>query len=133
MFGLYENTCGIGDVAPAKLLDSETKEECDKPHDFEVFDVIDTLPVQSNLPDAAYPGVESLKSLGVARCEMTLNSPWVKDGAKLKLTTLVPSQSAWTKDKSGNAERKIWCIAGCQGRQQAGRHDQHEEGQLTER
>ena len=112
VFGLYENTCGIGDVAPAKLLDSDSKEECDKPHDFEVFDVIDTLPVQSNLPDAGYPGVDALKSLGVARCEMTLNSPWIKDGSKLKLTTLVPSQSAWTKDKSGNAERKVWCIAG---------------------
>jgi serine/threonine protein kinase len=111
VFGLYENTCGIGDVAPTKLLNADTREECDKPHDFEVFDVIDTLPIQSNLPDAAYPGLDSLKGLGVSRCEMTLNSGWVKDGEKLKLTTLVPSESAWTKDKDGNAERKIWCLA----------------------
>ena len=112
VFQLYENTCGIGEVAPTKLLNSETREECDKPHDFEVFDVIDTLPVASNFPDAAYPGIDSLKSLGVARCEMTLNSQWIKDGSNLKLTTLVPSESAWAKDKSGNAERKIWCLAG---------------------
>ncbi|MET9227984.1 protein kinase [Lentzea sp. NPDC003310] len=111
VFGLYENTCGLGEVAPTKLLNSDSREECDKPHDFEVFDVIDTLPLASNLPDAAYPGVDALKSLGVARCEMTLNSEWVKDGAKLKLTTLVPSESAWAKDKGGNAERKIWCLA----------------------
>ncbi|SER13992.1 serine/threonine-protein kinase [Lentzea albida] len=112
VFQLYENTCGIGEVAPTKLLNSDTREECDKPHDFEVFDVIDSLPVQSNFPDAAYPGVDALKSLGVARCEMTLNSAWIKDGSNLKLTTLVPSESAWAKDKSGNAERKIWCLAG---------------------
>jgi hypothetical protein len=111
VFGLYENTCGIGEVAPAKLLNSDSREECDKPHDFEVFDVIDTLPVQSSLPDTAYPGLEQLKSLGVSRCEMTLKSEWVKDGAKLKLTTLVPGENAWRKDKSGNAERKIWCVA----------------------
>ncbi|SDG32558.1 Septum formation [Lentzea fradiae] len=111
VFELYENTCGIGEVAPAKLLNSETREECDEPHDFEVFDSVDTLPSQSSLPDAAYPGVDALKSLGVARCEMTLNSEWVKDGSKLKLTTLVPSETAWTKDKSGSAKRKIWCLA----------------------
>ncbi|SDO06094.1 serine/threonine-protein kinase [Lentzea jiangxiensis] len=112
VFGLYENTCGLGDVAPTKLLNSDTREECDKPHDFEVFDVIDTLPLQSSLPDAAYPGVDALKSLGVARCEMTLNSEWIKDGSKLRLTTLIPGEKAWTKDKSGNADRKIWCVAG---------------------
>lgn len=111
VFGLYENSCGLGDVAPAKLLNSDSREECDKPHDFEVFDVIDTLPVQSNLPDAAYPGLDSLTSLGVSRCEMTLKSQWIKDGAKLKLTTLVPGENAWRKDKGGNAERKIWCVA----------------------
>ncbi|MFD9699524.1 serine/threonine-protein kinase [Lentzea sp. NPDC059081] len=111
VFGLYENTCGLGEVAPAKLLNSDSREECDKPHDFEVFDVIDTLPVVSNYPDAAYPGLDSLTSLGVSRCEMTLKSEFVKDGAKLKLTTLVPGENAWRKDKSGNAERKIWCIA----------------------
>jgi serine/threonine protein kinase len=111
VFGLYENTCGIGEVAPAKLLNSDSREECDKPHDFEVFDVIDTLPVQSNLPDTAYPGLESLTSLGVSRCEMTLKSEWIKDGAKLKLTTLVPGENAWRKDKGGNADRKIWCLA----------------------
>ncbi|GHH51703.1 serine/threonine-protein kinase [Lentzea cavernae] len=112
VFQLYENTCGLGEVAPTKLLNSETREECDKPHDFEVFDVIDTLPVASNYPDAAYPGIDALKSLGVSRCEMTLNSEWIKDGSKLKVTTLVPSESAWAKDKGGNAERKIWCLAG---------------------
>ncbi|MFD5824675.1 serine/threonine-protein kinase [Lentzea sp. NPDC060358] len=111
VFAMYENTCGLGEVAPAKLLNTDSREECDKPHDFEVFDAIDTLPVASNYPDAAYPGQKSLTSLGVSRCEMTLNSEFVKDGAKLKLTTLIPGENAWRKDKSGSAERKIWCIA----------------------
>ncbi|NUT48388.1 MAG: serine/threonine protein kinase [Saccharothrix sp.] len=111
VFALYENNCGLGEVAPAKLLNSDSREECDKPHDFEVFDVVVTLPVQSNLPDAAYPGLDPLTSLGVSRCEMTLKSAWVKDGTKLKLTTLVPGENAWRKDKGGNAERKIFCIA----------------------
>ena len=52
-----------GDVAPTKQLDSDTKEECDKPHDFEVFDGMDTLPVQSNMPDAAYPSADTLKNV----------------------------------------------------------------------
>ncbi|WP_232837227.1 serine/threonine-protein kinase [Lentzea terrae] len=111
VFGLYENSCGLGEVAPAKLLNSDSREDCEKPHDFEVFDVIDTLPVQSNLPDTAYPGLDALKSLGVARCELTLKSEWVKNGTKLKLTTLVPGENAWRKDKGGNADRKIWCVA----------------------
>jgi eukaryotic-like serine/threonine-protein kinase len=76
-----------------------------------VFDAVETLPVSSNLPDAAYPGVDALKSLGVARCELTLKSQWVKDGGKLKLTTLVPTETAWRKDKNDNAERRIYCVA----------------------
>lgn len=111
VFGLSENACGNGAVAPTKQLDSDVREECDKPHDFEVFDAAETLPVSSSLPDAAYPGVEALKSLGVARCELTLNSQWVKDGDTLKLTTLVPTESAWRKDKNDSAERRIYCVA----------------------
>ncbi|MGW6934834.1 protein kinase domain-containing protein [Lentzea sp. NPDC054927] len=111
VFGLSENVCGNGAVAPTKQLDSDAREECDKPHDFEVFDVAETLPLQSNMPDAAYPGVESLTSLGVARCELTLNSPWIKDGGTLKLTTLIPTESAWKKDKNDNAQRRIYCVA----------------------
>jgi serine/threonine protein kinase len=112
VFALYENSCGNGQVAPTKQLDSESREECDKPHDFEVFDVVVTLPVGSNLPDAAYPGLDALKTLGIARCEMTLNSAWIKDNKKVKLTVLVPSQNSWQKDKGGNAERKIFCVGG---------------------
>ncbi|MFS8102952.1 protein kinase [Lentzea alba] len=112
VFALYENSCGNGEVAPTKQLDSDSREECDKPHDFEVFDVVNTLPVESSLPDAAYPGLDTLKSLGLTRCEMTLNSTWIKDNDKVKLTVLVPSQAMWQKDKNGNAERKIFCVGG---------------------
>ncbi|SEQ54371.1 Protein kinase domain-containing protein [Lentzea xinjiangensis] len=111
VFGLSENVCGNGQVAPTKLLDSDTREECDKPHDFEVFDAVETLPVSSALPDAAYPGAEALTSLGVARCELTLRSRWVKDGDSLKLTTLIPTGSAWQKDKNDTAQRRIYCVA----------------------
>ncbi|MDT7781986.1 MAG: eukaryotic-like serine/threonine-protein kinase [Pseudonocardiales bacterium] len=111
VFGLSENVCGNGQVAPTKQLDSDTREECDKPHDFEVFDVTETLPVQSSLPDATYPGAEVLKNFGVSRCELTLKSAWIKDGAKLKLSTLVPTDSAWKKDKNDNAQRRIYCVA----------------------
>ncbi len=111
VFGLSENVCGNGQVAPTKQLDSDSREECDKPHDFEVFDVTETLPVQSNLPDAAYPGADALKTLGVSRCELTLKSSWIKDNGKLKLTTLIPTETAWKKDKNQNAQRRIYCVA----------------------
>ncbi|GAB2820554.1 serine/threonine-protein kinase [Lentzea nigeriaca] len=111
VFGLSENVCGNGQVAPTKQLDSETREDCDKPHDFEVFDVVETLPVTSSLPDATYPGVEALTNLGVARCELTLKSQWVKDGGKLKLTTLIPTDTAWKKNKNDSAQRRIYCVA----------------------
>ncbi|MEU7477345.1 protein kinase [Lentzea sp. NPDC042327] len=112
VFALYENYCGVGEVAPTKQLDSDAREECDKPHDFEVFDAIDLLPVSSSLPDAAYPGVEALKDVGIPRCQLMLDSQWIKDGSKLKMSVLVPSQSAWEKDKSGSAQRKVFCVAG---------------------
>ncbi|NKE59267.1 serine/threonine protein kinase [Lentzea sp. PSKA42] len=111
VFGLSENVCGNGQVAPTKQLDSDSREECDKPHDFEVFDVVETLTVQSNLPDAAYPGVDALKGVGVAKCELVLNSAWVKDNQQLKLSTLVPTETAWKKDKNDNAQRRIYCVA----------------------
>jgi serine/threonine protein kinase len=112
VFGLSENVCGNGQVAPTKQLDSDSREECDKPHDFEVFDVVETLSVQSNLPDAAYPGVDTLKDVGVAKCELILNSAWIKNSKQLKLATLVPTESAWKKkDKSDNAQRRIYCVA----------------------
>ncbi|MCP2248706.1 serine/threonine-protein kinase [Lentzea aerocolonigenes] len=111
VFGLSENVCGNGAVAPTKQLDSDTREDCDKPHDFEVFDVVETLPVNSSLPDSTYPGVEALTNLGVARCELTLKSQWVKEGGKLKLTTLIPTETAWKKDKNDSAERRIYCVA----------------------
>ncbi len=112
VFGLYENTCGIGAVAPTKQLDSDTKEECDKPHDFEVYDAIDVLPVESSMPDAAYPSADTLKGVGVPRCQLLLDSQWIKDGSKLKLSVLVPTEAAWQKDKNGSAQRKIFCVAG---------------------
>ncbi|MFI6101523.1 serine/threonine-protein kinase [Lentzea sp. NPDC051213] len=111
VFGLSENVCGNGQVAPTKQLDSDSREECDKAHDFEVFDAVETLPVQSNLPDATYPGAEALKTLGVSRCELTLKSQWIKDGAGLKLSTLIPTETAWKKDKNDNAQRRIYCVA----------------------
>jgi serine/threonine protein kinase len=111
VFGLSENVCGNGQVAPTKQLDSESREDCDKPHDFEVFDVAETLPLQSNLPDAVYPGADALKTLGVSRCELTLKSSWIKDGGKLKLITLIPTEAAWKKDKNANAQRRIYCVA----------------------
>lgn len=112
VFALYENSCGTGEIAPTKQLDSDTREECDKPHDFEVFDAIDLLPTSSNLPDAAYPGADTLKDVGVPRCQLMLDSQWIKDGSKLKMSVLVPSENAWKKDKSGNAQRKVFCVAG---------------------
>ncbi len=112
VFGLYENTCGIGEVAQTKQIDSDSREECDKPHDFEVFDAIDVLPTSSNMPDAAYPTVDTLKGVGIPHCQLLLDSQWIKDGSNLKLSVLVPSENAWKKDKSGNAQRKVFCVAG---------------------
>jgi hypothetical protein len=42
---------------------------------------------------------------------MTLRSQWVKEGGKLKLTTLIPTETAWKKDKNDSAERRIYCVA----------------------
>jgi len=112
VFGLYEGTCGIGDVAPTKQLDSDAKEECEKPHDFEVYDAIDVLPVESSMPDAAYPSADTLKGVGIPRCQLLLDSQWIKDGSSLKLSVLVPTEAAWQKTKNGSAQRKIFCVAG---------------------
>jgi serine/threonine protein kinase len=111
VFGLSENSCGTGQVTPTKQLDSESREDCDKPHDFEVFDVVETLAVQSNLPDAAYPGVDALKDAGVPKCELVLGSAWIRNNKQLKLTTLVPTETAWKKDKNDSAQRRIYCVA----------------------
>ena len=112
VFDMYsEGQCAEGQLTQGKQITNDSRvNDCSEAHEFEVFDTVGTFDDTSSGPKVGYPAKESLTSLGVARCQLTFDSALVKDDGKsdLKITVLVPTQSAWDEK---NSQRKIFCVA----------------------
>jgi eukaryotic-like serine/threonine-protein kinase len=111
---LSKSYCGQGQVVANRQFPSGSYVACDKAHDFEVFDSGDVL---DTTHDFAYPGRDALAAVATSSCRLVFDSSLITgdDKATLKVTVLVPSQTAFVTRSSPEPgasyrDRRYFCV-----------------------
>ncbi|NYI92906.1 serine/threonine protein kinase [Amycolatopsis endophytica] len=110
--------CYNGRVQPGYSLGSDNSVSCDKSHDLEVYDEIDSLGNASSSETTtlvAYPGAEALRRYAESFCSLSFHSGTIDDGqrATLNYRALVPSQAQWAARPDNSYDdpaRTVYCL-----------------------
>jgi tRNA A-37 threonylcarbamoyl transferase component Bud32 len=111
--------CYNARLAPNYAITSDNQVNCDKNHDFEVYEVGGTIgntySSNSDAAFAAYPGSATLNRLAEAQCALSFYSDMVdaSQRGQLKYRALVPSAKAWAErpQQGEDLNRAVYCVA----------------------
>ncbi|SDY02206.1 Serine/threonine protein kinase [Amycolatopsis xylanica] len=103
--------CYSTPIAAGYRINSDVKVDCEKVHQFQIFDAYKVLETGSytddKLPYAGYPDLAVLKAAAEARCTMVFQSDAVLRDQRpsLQFRALVPTQQEWARDTGNDKER----------------------------
>ena len=114
-FELSGPTCGDVALNPGTVVTYSASTICTEPHIFELFASADTFTDSTEL---AYPGEDALGRYGQAWCGLVFSSGQIlgDDKDRLRVTTLIPSEAAFTTRDSPTGStrigRDVYCVLG---------------------